>query len=158
MNLGLRHPDVYGAAFAFAGGFLRPGDLGEAMSIWNSDQAFLQAYASAFAGGQIPAMSGTPADLAVQDLWYAGFGDWADKLDAYAARAERLSAVRIEWGGGDYFTWIPKGSQDLVSRMTVAGLPVASEAHGQGHVLSMGVVRDCLIPFFLAHLQLTPGP
>jgi S-formylglutathione hydrolase FrmB len=156
MNLSLRHPDVFGAAFAFAGGFLRPGDLPAAMASWTGDSAFLGAYANAFAGGQIPSMTGSPADLAVQALWYAGFGDWDDKLGAYATTADRLSAVRIEWGTSDGYTWIPRGSQALVSRMTAAGLPISSESHAQGHSLTMGVVQSCLIPFFLAHLELAP--
>jgi S-formylglutathione hydrolase FrmB len=163
LNLGLRHPDVFQAAFAYSGGFLAPGGLSSAMSSWAGDRTFLQAYGATFASdtsaaypyARIPAMTQTAADLAVQDLWYAGFGDWGAKLDVYMARPDKLAAIRIEWARGDNYAWIRDGSAWLVQEMTAnRGLTVESETHPGNHVLPMGVVRDCLLPFFFANLAL----
>lgn len=164
MNLGLRHPDVFQAVFAFEGGFLAPGGLGGAMASWAGDADFLDAYGAAFApdpGGaypyaRIPAMSSTPADLELQRLWESGFGDWDAKLDAYAGQATGLAAIRIEWGTMDSYPWIVAGSAWLRDELVEGrGLQVESEAHPLQHVLPAFVVQDCLLPFFLAHLELT---
>lgn len=166
MHLGLRHPEIFQAVFAFAGGFLAPGELGDAMASWAGDPTFLRAYGAAFAPdpglaspyARIPAMSSSSADLEIQRLWYAGFGDWAEKLDAYTAKQTKLAAIRIEWGEHDSYPWIVAGSGWLRDEMIVnRALGVESETHAVAHVLPTHVVRDCLLPFFLGHLRLTPA-
>jgi predicted esterase len=167
VNLGLRHPEIFQAVFAFAGGFLRPSDgLATAMTSWAGDPTFLHAYGATFAPNpspppawRIPAMTGDASDLALQELWRDGFGNWDDKLDAYDVKVARLAALRVEWGTSDGYPWIPQGSAWLVNEMTAnRGLTVESETHPLGHVLTTGVVQQCLMPFFLAHLTLVAGP
>jgi pimeloyl-ACP methyl ester carboxylesterase len=165
VHLGLRHPDVFQAVFAFAGGFLAPGDLAAAMETWAGDPAFRNAYGAAFAPdlagpypyARIPAMTSSPTDLELQRLWEAGFGDWDAKLDAYDGQATKLAAIRIEWATGDAYGWIVSGSSWLRDEMVEGrGLTVESEAHAGGHALPTSVVQDCLLRFFLAHLRLAP--
>ncbi len=159
VNLALRHPDVFRAAFAMSGGFLRPDGLAEAMGTWSSDAQFRNAYGATFAPAasapwaRIPDMSGGAEDLALQALWLSGFDDWGTKLDAYLAGTGRLEAIHLEWGTADVYTWIPEGSAWLAQEMTSRGLPVTSTARaGVNHVLPESVIQGSLIPFFQQHL------
>jgi S-formylglutathione hydrolase FrmB len=159
VNLALRHPDVFRAAFAMAGGFLRPDGLPEAMASWSSDPVFRNAYGATFAPAasapwaRVPDMSGDPDDLALQALWLSGFGDWGSKLDAYAGKSPQLAAIHLEWGAADGYPWIPKGSAWLAQEMSDRGLPVTSTARpGVTHALPPSVISGSLLPFFQEHL------
>ncbi len=161
VNLALRHPDVYAAVLAMSGGFFAEDGLADALSSWASDATFRQAYGAAFAPdpdapyphARIPS-SANPGTDAVAALWEEGFGDWDEKLAAYAARTDQLFAIHIQWGEADSYGWIPPGSAALAGKMQDAGLPVTTRHLGYTHELPLGEVQRTLLPFFQEHLAL----
>lgn len=163
INLALRHPDVYGAVWVLAPGLFDANGLRDAMPIWqNGEQDFLTAYGAAFAPGtdsaahyaQIPLFSGTAGDDAIAAAWENGFGNLQSKVDAYLAKAQRLSAICLEYNAADYYAWIPRGTRRLSDILTAASidhtLTERAGNHGDGIA---AIYPGSMLPFFSAHLS-----
>lgn len=128
LNLALRHPDVYGATYAFSPGLLAPGGLTEAFRQW--DGTFKQAYGVAFAPdpaaapyARIPKFDGTAADAEIIKAWESGFGDLERKVQDYLAKDTPLLGIRIQVGIHDQYTWIPKGCAYFSGLLSAAKIP-----------------------------------
>ncbi|MGC3996796.1 MAG: alpha/beta hydrolase-fold protein [Anaeromyxobacter sp.] len=154
LNLSLRHPDRFACTFATGPGVMQPGDMKSAFDIW--DRTFHEAYGRAFAPNpsskdslcDIPTWDGSPADAAVIARWEQGFGQWAEKLDAYAQRKPALAAVHVEVGTDEAYPWILEGVRYLRKLSTERGLGWEVEEFKGGHELSRDRVEGSMAPFF----------
>lgn len=133
LNLALRNPDAVTAAYAFAPGLFDATGLRDAWQDWQSMQNVVRAYAAAFANGERPTFSGTPEDNAIVAKWENGYGNASGKIAAYAALPDRLSALRIDYGTGDEFDWIPRGCRHFIDSFAAAGIACESTETSGNH-------------------------
>ena len=158
INVGLAHPDVFGALYAASPGLFRPAD---GLAGFLDDNGAWDCYGAAFAPDpQAPYPHHLPIDprapLDGQDpaavaAWESGFGDLERKVADYLAQPERLAAVRIAYGTADQYSWIPEGSEYLLGVLDEHGIPASSYVFTGGHTLDAGFPGD-LVAFFSANL------
>jgi pimeloyl-ACP methyl ester carboxylesterase len=155
LHLGLAHPDLFSTVWSLCPGVFAPGKgLGDAMLTWKGNDYFLKAYAAAFTDeNAVPVFDGSSADKKIAAEWEAGFGGWAARLDAYAARGARLEAIRIVSGKYDSYRWITEGSRVLAEEMKKRGLPIEAAELSIGHEINATLVLDDALPFFDKHLK-----
>lgn len=160
-NLGLKHPEVYAAAFALSPGLLTPNGLASAMPTWAGEPTFKQAYGATFAPNlslpspfaQIPTLDGSDADNEIVKKWEAGFGDIESKVAEYARLDQKLAMLRIQYGTYDGYGWIPKGcvyAHQVLSRFNLPHELVSFEG---GHSFSSRIATEDMIPFFAKYLK-----
>jgi pimeloyl-ACP methyl ester carboxylesterase len=158
VNVGLRHPDVFTALYAASPGLFRPED---GLAGFLHDNGAWASYGAAFAPDpEAPRPHHLPIDpvvpLAEQDpaavaAWEAGYGALEQKVDAYLALPDRLSAVRIVWGTRDSYRWIPEGSAYFGDLLAERGVPVSTLEFEGTHALDIGFPQD-FVDFFGEHL------
>lgn len=158
INVGLAHPDVFGALYAASPGLFRPED---GLAGFLADNGAWASYGAAFAPDpQAPYPHHLPIDpaapLAAQDpaavaAWESGFGDLERKVADYLAQPDRLAAIRIAYGTADQYSWIPEGSEYLAGLLADDGIPVTSTVFSGGHTLDTGFPGD-FVAFFSANL------
>lgn len=163
MNLAFLHPDVFAAVYAMSPGIMKDDALPEAMGTWNKGggSGFLQAYARAFAPdisvddgkyGKIPALDGTAEDNKIVAQWYAGFGNWNQKINAYLALATPLKAIGISYGRSDEYSWISTGSAYFAQLLRDNGIEPVEFAFDGFHQMPPNAITDHLGPFFNQYL------
>jgi enterochelin esterase-like enzyme len=59
-------------------------------------------------------------DRAIMAAWNNGFGNWPAKIEQHKADLAKLRGLRLEYGKGDEYTWIPEGSRYLDGALTEA--------------------------------------
>lgn len=158
INVGLAHPEVFGALYAASPGLFRPED---GLAEFLADNGAWRCYGAAFAPDpQAPYPHHLPIDPAVpldaQDpvavaAWEAGYGDLERKVADYLAQPERLAAIRIAYGTADQYSWIPEGSEYLLGVLADNGIPATSSVFAGGHTLDTAFPGD-LVAFFSANL------
>lgn len=158
INVGLAHPEVFGALYAASPGLFRPED---GLAGFLADNGAWDCYGAAFAPDpRAPYPHHVPIDprtpLADQDpaavaAWESGFGDLERKVARYLAQPERLAAIRIAYGTADGYRWIPEGSEYLLGLLAEDGIPASSHVFAGGHTLDTSFPAD-LVAFFSAHL------
>jgi predicted esterase len=156
INLGLSHPDVFGAVWALCPGVFVPGKgLAAAMPQWKRfGGSFLDSYAQAFSKEKkIPLLDGSVADNAVIAEWEAGFGNWEKKIDRYKKAGINLRGIRMIYGEVDFFTWITEGTQYLGGVMKQEGLPVEVQGYNIEHAIRAEIVRNDALLFFMRILD-----
>jgi enterochelin esterase-like enzyme len=155
LNLGLSHPDLFGAVWALCPGIFVPGKgLVEAMPGWKGlGGTFLEGYAAAFSPERkIPVLDGSQEDKAVAAEWEAGFGGWQARISRYKESGTIIKNIRIVYGEMDMFPWITQGSQYLAALLKQEGLPTELQGYIMGHNIRPGTVRDDALPFFKNNL------
>jgi S-formylglutathione hydrolase FrmB len=152
LNIGLKHPEVFGAVYALAPGVLADNGMSAAFATW--DQEILTAYAAAFSPstaapyGDIPVFDGTLGDNEIIADWYDGFGNFDSKVAAYVSGSEKLKGIRIDYNSDDYYSWIPSGCIDLGKIFSAAGIDCELTARTGGHGEGMTeLLRDSMLPF-----------
>lgn len=158
INVGLAHPEVFGALYAASPGLFRPAD---GLAGFLADNGAWDCYGAAFAPApQAPYPHHLPIDprapLSAQDpaavaAWESGYGDLERKVADYLAQPERLAAIRIAYGTADGYRWIPEGSEYLLGLLAEDGIPASSNVFTGGHTLDTGFPGD-LVAFFSANL------
>lgn len=158
INVGLAHPEVFGALYAASPGLFRPED---GLAEFLADNGAWRCYGAAFAPDpQAPYPHHLPIDpaapLAAQDpaavaAWESGYGDLERKVADYLAQPERLAAIRIAYGTADQYSWIPEGSEYLLGLLAENGIPATSSVFAGGHTLDTAFPGD-LVAFFSANL------
>src|SRR5690606_2108742 len=83
--------------------------------------------------------------------WESGYGALEEKVDAYLALPDRLTAVRVVWGDRDGYRWIPEGSAWFAQMAAERGLPVSTLEFAGTHRLDDGFAED-FVAFFVEHL------
>ncbi len=160
-NLAFHHPDVYCCILAMSPGALAKGELPNAMATWKGDRGFLLGYARAFsplmeddtgAYGNIPAMDDTEEDKKIQEDWKSGFGNIAEKLDAYIKLNNPLKAIKITYGSADSYQWIPSGCEYMADCMDQRAIAYTMEIVKTGHCLPTSPVEKHILPFFEENL------
>jgi enterochelin esterase-like enzyme len=160
-NLAFRHPDVYCCVLAMSPGALAKGELPIAMEGWKGDTGFLVGYARAFSPlmedetktyGSIPTMDDTEEDKKIQKDWESGFGNIAEKLDAYIKLNNPLKAIKITYGSLDLYKWIPSGCEYMADCMDQRGISYTMEVVKTGHSLPSKPDKNYIIPFFEENL------
>ena len=160
-NLAFRHPDVYCCVLAMSPGALAEGGLPDAMATWKGDRGFLYGYARAFSPlmedeteiyGNIPAMDDTEEDKKIQKDWESGFGNIAEKLDAYLELNNPLKAIKITYGSMDPYKWIPSGCEYMADCMDERSISYTLEIAKTGHSLPTKSVEEHILPFFEENL------
>ncbi len=157
-NLGLAHPEIYAAVFAFGPGAFDAEGLKKAMEQW--DPVFKRAYGAAFAPdpkgqrpySRIPAMDGTPADAAVAAAWGNGFGGIPARIERATAKKERLKAIHFEYGSRDGYHWIPEGTAYLAGKLKDAGFTVSTTIRDLGHEYRAEQISGSFCSFWNANL------
>lgn len=161
-NLAFRHPDVYCCVLAMSPGVLAEGELPNAMETWKGDKGFLTGYARAFSPlmvdetgtyGSIPAMDDTEEDKKIQEDWESGFGNITEKLDAYIELNNPLKAIKITYGSGDFYKWIPSGCEYMADCMDQRAISYTMEIVKTGHSLPPSPVEKQILPFFEENLN-----
>lgn len=154
INIAFRHPDKFKHIFSLSPGLFDTNGLEKAVNQWmKQDWApILDGYAAAFA----PNPEGVgdrfwydwdPTNKSVVQMWESGFGNVAEKVDAYIQKKERLSSIYVEYGSDDTYQWIPEGSKHLVNTLRAKGIDVEVHDHGSGHVLTY-LQGEHIIHFF----------
>lgn len=159
INLSFKYPEIFGVAFSLGPGLFNPDGLKKAMETW--DPGFLAAYGAAFAPNpQKPApyadilkLDGSDSDNLIKNKWENGFGNLPEKVSAYLKKDTRLKALRIEYGSGDRYSWIPEGCVYLSGLLTDAGIPHELIKFDGGHFLYESILSKDLFPFFSQNLE-----
>lgn len=160
LYLGLRHPDIYGAVYAFAPGVAATDEFDTVLDSWKGDGWVMRAYGQAFAPNPdgeepycfTPARDGSAADKPIMDQWLDGYANWDKKLDAYLALDTPLRGIGIAYGIHDSYEWIPTGCEDLINLMEQRGITPTVLAFEGGHSIPPNGIRNLLVPFFREHL------
>ncbi len=160
LSRGLRHPDVYGAVYAYAPGVMTPDGLPVAMTAWNDDPPFLKAYSTVFSPapggavpGNIPRFDGSDADNAVIADWNSGFGDWDKKIAEYVANPAKLAALKIVYGNTDEYRFIREGCEYLDGLLTREGIAHEFARINSGHQLRVSQIVEDILPFLGKNLS-----
>ncbi len=161
INVGLKHPDVFGSVYAFSPGlFSESGFDAEVWSTWHEWDSVLRSYGAAFnydlsigssPFAKIPeiGMNYTEVVDGWKDLWSSGYGDIDGKVSNYIAKNIPLSAIRVDYAQNDRFTWLIKGSKELYSKLSETDTAVyQDEIAGFEHNINSSIVENHLIPFF----------
>lgn len=148
LNIALRHPDIFCGVYAFAPGLFDENGLRDAFASWSSWTDVKRAYGAAFAEGQIPSFSGTASDNLIVSRWENGYGNSEGKISAYLALTGRLSAIRIDYGTADEFSWIPNGCRYFIDRFKASGISVESVKMNSRHIFGTPKIVNYTLPFF----------
>jgi S-formylglutathione hydrolase FrmB len=160
INAGLRHPDVYSAIYAFSPGLLVEGGTG-LEGFLHSNGAW-KAYGAAFSPDpaapfphQVAITTSVP--LAEQDpaavaAWESGFGNLRQKVADYVALPDKLTAIRISYGTGDSYPWIPEGCVFLLGLFEEAGVPATSHVFDGAHGLDYATFAEDYVSYFSENL------
>lgn len=158
INVGLRHPDVFCALYAASPGLLRPAD---GLAGFLHDNGAWAAYGAVFApdpDAPYPHMRPIDPQAPLEDqdpelvaAWESGYGALEEKVDAYLALPDRLTAVRVVLGDRDGYRWIPEGSAWFAQMAAERGLPVSTLEFAGTHRLDDGFAED-FVAFFVEHL------
>jgi S-formylglutathione hydrolase FrmB len=159
INAGLRHPDVYAAIYAFSPGLLTEDDGLE--GFLHSNGAW-KAYGAAFSPDpaapfphQVAITTSVPLaeqDPAVVAAWESGFGNLRAKVADYLALPDKLTAIRISYGTGDSYPWIPEGSAFLLDLFEENGIPATSHVFDGGHGLDFQTFPEDYVTYFSENL------
>lgn len=158
LYLGLRHADKYNLVYAIAPGVLKDGDLKAADNIWVRDGgSFRDSYGATFSPNtelnfphaEKPKFDGTENDNKIVENWNNGFGNFNIKVADYLAGEHRLKKIGLEYGTGDYYAWIPRGTVDLANifaekniNYSITKIPVGM------HEVNIEYVKSTMLPFF----------
>jgi enterochelin esterase-like enzyme len=161
MNLALLHPDIFGAVYSMSPGIMKDDALPDVLRSWTGDSSLMQAYARAFAPdlentkiyGKIAKLDDSEKDKEIVALWYNGFGNWNQKLEAYLALNTSLRAVAISYGTKDNYPWIPSGSEHLAELLRAEGIEPTVFTFEGGHMMPTNAIADHLGPFFMENLS-----
>ncbi len=161
VNIGLRHPELFSAVYAYCPGLMAPGGLAKALSDWDTMDNFKAAYGAAFAPNpqlpapyaDIPKLNGTPEDHAVLAKWENGFGNLEAKIAAYLTKQQRLKGFRIVYATRDQYTWIPEGCVYFSKLLNSAGIPHDLIAANWVHRLNFPMFEENMYPFFSQNLS-----
>jgi pimeloyl-ACP methyl ester carboxylesterase len=159
INAGLRHPDVYAAIYAFSPGLLA--EEGGLEGFLASNGAW-QAYGAAFSPDpaapfphQVTINRSVPLaeqDPAVVAAWESGFGNLRAKVADYQALPDKLTAIRISYGTGDSYPWIPEGSEFLLGVFEENGIAATSHVFDGGHALDSATFAEDYVSYFSENL------
>jgi S-formylglutathione hydrolase FrmB len=159
INAGLHRPDVYGAIYAFSPGLLAEDDGLE--GFLRSNGAW-RAYGAAFAPDpaapfphMVPISASVPLaeqDPAVVAAWESGFGNLRAKISDYQALPDQLTAIRVSYGTGDAYPWIPEGCAFFLDLLEEAGIPATSHVFDGAHGLDYATFPEDYVSYFSENL------
>lgn len=159
INVGLAHPDVFGALYANSPGLLHE-ETGLAEML--ADNGEWGAYGATFApdpGADPPMLRIDPRaplegqDPAVVAAWESGYGNLRQKVADYLAGPDRLAQVRVAYGLQDQYTWIPTGSAWFVDLLEENDVPVSEHVFEGGHSVHPVFWESDLVDFFSTTLS-----
>ncbi len=160
LNIGMRHPDMFTAVYAFAPGAFIADDLPQVLSDWNEYRSasgsgvILKAYAAACTQGDgIPSLDGSDSDNAIAEKWLTGMSNWEDKVHAFSKKTDTVMPVCIVYGRTDEYVWIQNGSREIARLLTEYNLPNELHVIDGDHSLSEEVFTGRMLPFCTGLLE-----
>lgn len=164
INIAFKHPDIFNALYSFSAGVLRDGDMDLLLGKWDGYDEYENSYGAAISPdtsleapyAEIPNRTfekGSDENNRVISNWYKLFGDQATKLDRYMDNDAKLSGIKIDYSGSDWFTFISYGNADLVSLLEERGIEHEVVKSSLGHSLPSRFVTNNLVPYFTEHLE-----
>lgn len=160
LNLALNHPDVFGATFSMSPGVIAKGDIELAWKTWAGDNSFLTAYGRAFSPNtkdtkkyaNIPTFDGSKTDNKIIKDWENGFGNFEAKIENYLSKNVKLRGIKIQYGKTDYYSWIPRGCEDLAKLFKDNNIECEMVSFEGGHNIKQNAASEDIAPFFAANL------
>src|SRR5450830_1358290 len=140
INVGLKHPDLYAALYANPPGLLaESGGLKDFLASSGSWTAYSVAYfpdmSVSFPHAR-PIKAHDPLetqDPALVKLWDSGYGNLRQKVADYLAQPERLKEIKVAYGTGDNYKWIPAGAEYFLGVLQENGISSSSHVFGGAH-------------------------
>lgn len=159
LNISLKHPDVFSAAYIMSPGTFDENGLKNAMPTW--DSTFLNAYGAAFSPnvrGQypyanIPEFSNTVEDNKVVQDWENGFGNLKNKIENYKKLNHPLTAIKIVCGNLDSYSWIMEGTAYFSKLLDDAGIKHEYKTFNGGHGIDTNFYDQEFIEFFSRNMK-----
>jgi len=159
INVGLKHPDVYAALYANSPGLLaESGGLKDFLASNGSWTAYSAAY---FPDMRAPFPHARPIkahdpletqDPALVKLWESGYGNLRQKVADHLAQPERLKEIKVAYGTGDTYKWIPAGAEYFLGLLQENGIPSSSHVFGGAHTVDNFFFDEDCVAFFSKNL------
>ena len=159
INVGLKHPDVYAALYANSPGLLaESGGLKDFLASNGSWTAYSAAY---FPDMRAPFPHARPIkahdpletqDPALVKLWESGYGNLRQKVADYLAQPERLKEIKVAYGTGDNYKWIPAGAEYFLGVLQENGISSSSHVFGGAHTVDNFFFDQDCVAFFSKNL------
>lgn len=159
MNIALKYPDIFSAAYIMSPGAFDKNGLKEAMTTW--DDTFLNAYGAAFSPNingkypyaNIPEFNNTPEDNKIVQNWENGFGNLESKIESYKRLNKPLKGIKIVCGTFDSYDWIMEGSAYLSKLLDNAGIKHDYETFAGSHEIDKNFFKKEFVEFFSDNLK-----
>jgi len=157
LNMSLKYPDHFSSVYALSPGLMKDEDFKNVLESW--DENVYQAYGTAFAydetekGYTLPSLDGSEHDQKNIERWLDGFGHVDQKIANYINKEEQLSAIRIEVGSEDSYSWLPSGCtyfSEVLEKNEIEHTFVLTD---NGHVITREIVLENILPFFSEQLK-----
>jgi enterochelin esterase-like enzyme len=161
INLSFRHPETFSAVFAVGPGLFDRKGLRNALSSGQWDLSFMQAYGAAFAPNtnakkpfaDIPDNSSSQSNKVIVEKWENGFGNLEIKIKEYLSKKDKLGSIRIAYGRGDMYAWIPDGCRYFSRLLKDNKIAHELTAFEGGHMLTDDMMIEDVAPFFSKNLR-----
>lgn len=159
INVGLKHPDNYAALYANSAGLLA--ESGGLKGFLASNGSWASYSAAFFPDLNAPFPHTRPInareplenqDPALVKLWESGFGNLRQKVADYLAQPDRLKEIKIAYGTGDTYKWIPAGSEYFLGLLQDNGIPHSSHVFGGAHTVDNFFFDQDCVEFFSKNL------
>lgn len=159
MNISLKHPNIFSAAYIMSPGTFDENGLKNAMPTW--DSVFLNAYGAAFSPNvkgkypyaNIPKFNNTAEDNKVIEDWKSGFGNLKSKIENYKKLNQPLTAIKLVNGDFDSYEWIMQGTAYYSKLLDDAGIKHEYKTFSGGHQIDSNFYNSEFVEFFSKNLQ-----
>jgi len=96
-------------------------------------------------------------DPALVKLWDSGYGNLRQKVADYLAQPERLKEIKVAYGTGDNYKWIPAGGEYFLGLLQENGIPSSSHVFGGAHTVDNFFFDEDCVAFFSKNLYELTG-
>ena len=91
-------------------------------------------------------------DPALVKLWDSGYGNLRQKVADYLAQPERLKEIKVAYGTGDNYKWIPAGAEYFLGVLQENGISSSSHVFGGAHTVDNFFFDEDCVAFFSKNL------
>ena len=89
---------------------------------------------------------------ALVKLWESGYGNLRQKVADYLAQPERLKEIKVAYGTGDTYKWIPAGAKYFLGLLQENGIPSSSHVFGGARTVDNFFFDEDCVAFFSKNL------
>ena len=158
LNLGMRHPNVFGAAYGMSPGLIAKGEIKSLIN--SSDINFKTSYGRAFSPNTkdpeelayYPTFDGSKEDNKIVQAWENGFGNFDAKIKDYLSKKDKLRGIKIIYGTNDNYSWIPRGCEALIKEFKKNKIECEHSNFDGAHQIKPNAVKEDVVPFFSKNL------